>query len=303
MLLTRFMKEAGFKVLALSKLSSSEYSIALYLINCAASGMESIITTYSEFASLLGYDEKTIKESLSILKNKEMLRIKDSEAHSIKLNFEFDTHHWKLTATENLTPRDALIFPFMSKRHNKKTFLKESENTQEPWETILSEYKSVQDSNNLDLTIETKAAHLLADTHPMSEVLIIIHHFGKRIKSLNLLASSWHHYQDLYENEVHQVDFEDARKKHKLLDEQLRQFAKEELKKSNENMLTEEEISVLKVIVFHQHPRRQLYWAYQLHERYPNLHSFFIDNANLMLSVTNDGTIIKKGRPDTKKDK
>jgi len=58
----------------------------------------------------------------------------------------------------------------------------------------------------------------------------------------------------------------------------------------------------LKVIIHHQHPRRQLYWAYKLHERYPKLSEFFEDNAELMLSVTTQGTVIRKPKPD-KRDK
>ena len=36
----RFMKESGFKVLALARLSQCEYSIMLYLLNCAVSGLD-----------------------------------------------------------------------------------------------------------------------------------------------------------------------------------------------------------------------------------------------------------------------
>ncbi len=307
MQLNKFMKDAGFKILALSGLSSPQYAIVLYMINCAASGMDEIQTTHSEFSSLMGYNEDRLREALISLAEKNIIRLLPGEnsMNSIKISFEFDIHNWNIRQTQNLTPRDALVFPFLSQkgRRDKPILQKLHESSQaEAWETILNAYLEEQDSELVDLPTETKAAHLLSETHPLSQVTIIIKHFGKRIKSLNLLASSWQHFQELFENETQKVDFEDARKKHHLLDEQLRTYAKEHLDMAHQNNLSEEEVAVLKVIVYHQHPRRQLYWAYQFHERYPQLQKFFTENANLMLSITTHGTHIKKGKPD-KRDK
>lgn len=304
--LNRFVKDAGFKILALSSLSSPQYAIALYLINCSASGMDEIATTYSEFSSLMGYKEDSLREALISLAEKNMIRLLpgDSSDHSIKISFEFDVHTWNIQATKRLTPREVLVFPFISQKNKGKLSVQNhNEYVDTPaWESILNEYIQEQDSNTVDLPTETKAAHLLAETHPVNQVSIILKHFGKRIKSLSLLASSWQHFQELFESETQKIDMEDARKKHHALDEQLRQNARDLLGKAPENHFTEEEAAVLKVIIYHQHPRRQLYWAYQLHERYPKLESFFFDNASLMLSITTHGTVIKKTKPD-KRDK
>ena len=40
-----FVQKSGLKILAMAKLKKSEYSIVLYLLNCVASGLDSIITT------------------------------------------------------------------------------------------------------------------------------------------------------------------------------------------------------------------------------------------------------------------
>lgn len=307
MQLNKFMKDAGFKILALSNLSSPQYSVVLYLINCAASGMDEILTTYSEFSSLMGYDEDTLREALLSLVDKNMIRLLPgtSNADSIRISFEFEVNHWIIRQTQDLTPRDALIFPFKSKSGaGKKVIIHKAEDSAETeaWEVILNEYAREHEPSTLDLATEVKAAHVLTETHPLNQVLIVLRYFGKRIKSLSLLASSWQHFQELFESENHKVDLDDARKKHHLLDEQLRNYAREHLSKAAQHDLSEDEIAVLKVIVYHQHPRRQLYWAYQFHDRYPKLQNFFINNAGLMLSVTTHGTIVKKTKPD-KRDK
>ena len=51
---------------------------------------------------------------------------------------------------------------------------------------------------------------------------------------------------------------------------------------------------MLNILIRHRHPRRQLFWAYQLRSRYTNLSSFFADNVALMLSVTSSGTVVKR---------
>jgi hypothetical protein len=121
----------------------------------------------------------------------------------------------------------------------------------------------------------------------------MIRHFGLRIPTLSLLASSWQHYQDIFEHETQKVDMMGARQKHQEMDTKLRTQA-ETLLASEDQGLTEEERGVLNILLRHRHPRRQLFWAYQLRSRYPGLTSFFADNVGLMLSVTSGGTVVKK---------
>jgi frataxin-like iron-binding protein CyaY len=139
-----------------------------------------------------------------------------------------------------------------------------------------------------------ESARVLVDTHPVDQILLMIRHFSLRIPTLSLLASSWQHYQEKFEDETHKVDLLDARQKHIELDLQLRDAAKHVMERAEDLELTEEERTVLQIIIKHQHPRRQLFWAYQTKSRYPNLSAFFADNAPIMLPVTSSGTVVKK---------
>ena len=303
MQLSKFVKDAGFKILALSRLSSPEYGIVLYMINCSASGMDEISTTYAEIASLMGYSEDRLREALQALSKKNMISVNSSVgSKSLKVRFEFDVHKWRIEHGPRLSAHEALVFPFMPKKVEgvRGGSSKQASLESEPWQIVLNEYVRHLNPVSVDVLTEEKAARLLINTHPVGQVVLMLKHFGNRIKSLSLLASSWQHYQELFESETQKVDFEDARKKHLALDEQLRGLAQEFLSKSDEKSLSEEEVAVLKVIVYHQHPRRQLYWAYQLQERYPNLGRFFADHQGLMLSITSHGTVVKKPKNEKK---
>src|SRR6476469_212634 len=62
-----FMAESGFKVLAMARLGSCEYSICLYLLNCAVSNMHELITTEKEFASLIGAEDDVLQAAMQSL--------------------------------------------------------------------------------------------------------------------------------------------------------------------------------------------------------------------------------------------
>ncbi|MBI2602814.1 MAG: hypothetical protein HYW48_07150 [Deltaproteobacteria bacterium] len=305
--LSRFMKESGFKVLAMAKLSSCEYSAVLHLMNCSVSGMDEIITTYSELASLIGYEEDELEEALLSLAERFIIKLKEGELHdadspaSISLGIEFDFHKWNLKAQEDLTPQDAIVYPFLRNKKGPVTLHEvgslTGEKKQEAWEKILSEYVKQRSLNAKELAKEEASARTLAETHPLDHIMLMLDHFRKRIRNLSLLASSWQHYQELYESETHKVDFMQARKKHQLLDEQLKKSAREWLADFAKHSLGQEEIAVLKMIIKHQHPRRQLYWAYQARDRFSKLTPFFKQNADFMLSVTTTGAIVRKNKP------
>ncbi len=302
--LNRFMKDAGFKVLALSGLNSCQYSIILYLLNCSASGMDEIITTYAELGSLVGFEEGELTDALLTLVDRQMVRLHHAEgisSTSLRIRFEFDTKHWDIGRRKNLTAHDAIVFPFISQKQNSKhEDVRDKPHIRPAWEKVLNEYAQGRSLSSAELANEEESARLLVETHPIEQLEMVLRHFGKRIRSLKLLAGSWPHYQETLESETQQVDLVDARKKHQQLDDKLRHLAREWLARSNEYKLSEDETAVLKVIVYHQHPRRQLYWAYQFHERYGNLGPFFVENADLMLSVTTHGNVVKKHGPDKK---
>src|SRR3954466_7555990 len=97
----RFIKESGFKVLALARLSQCEYSVMLYLLNCAVSNLDQFITTEPELASLIGYDDDTLRATLGELAGKNLIRLYygdhyggDSDKSSLRIGLQYDMSKW-----------------------------------------------------------------------------------------------------------------------------------------------------------------------------------------------------------------
>jgi hypothetical protein len=303
----RFVKQAGFKVLALARLNESEYSLILYLINSAVSGLDQFVTTDSELASLIGCEESKLKDALETLSNRNMIRLHYGEAHSkssqsLRIAMQFNVARWHLDFAVEATSKDAVVFPFRRKEAPALAVLegrqtpsrnqqKEEEST---WRRIIQSFAQGRSLDDDELALAEESAKVLIETHPVDQILLMLRHFGPKIPTLSLLASSWSHYQELYEQETQRVDMMEARHKHKELDEKLRDQAEAMIGASQELGLSEDERTVLQIIVKHRHPRRQLFWAYQLRSGYPNLSGFFHDNAYLMLPVTSAGQVIKR---------
>ena len=161
------------------------------------------------------------------------------------------------------------------------------------WRRVLESYMQNRSMDDDEIEQAENAAKILVEVHPVDQVLLMLRHFQQRIPTLSLLASSWQHYQEIFEAETQKVDMLGARQKHQELDQKLRSQG-EALLLSSDAQLSEEERTVLNILIKHRHPRRQLFWAYQLRSRYPNLSGFFADNASLMLSVTSGGTVVKR---------
>src|SRR3989338_822920 len=111
-----FTKNSGFKVLAMARLHSCEYSLVLYLMNCAASGLEFLITTELELESLIGYDSTTLRDALENLNRRGIIRLHYSDNigndnPSLRVGMQFDTHRWVLDFHTDATPHDAIVFP------------------------------------------------------------------------------------------------------------------------------------------------------------------------------------------------
>jgi DNA-binding MarR family transcriptional regulator len=306
----KFSDDSGFKVLAMAKLTPCEYSVVLYLINCAVSGLIDVITTETEIASLIGYDDAAVRKALDSLSKREIVRLRFGASHpnpdldSMRLGMQFDISRWHLDIENQhkITPNDAIVFPFRRQGKanlhiytNDKEDEKEKTKTQVPtWKRIFNSFMKGRTLDHDDSKKVEEIAKILVETHHIDQLLLMIRHFGTRIPTLSLLASSWQHYLELFEEETQKVDLSDARQKHLELDEKLREKAKSALEKSTELELTEEECTVLNILVSHRHPRRQLFWAYQSRSRYPKLAGFFTENAGLMVAVTSSGKVIAK---------
>ncbi len=221
----------------------------------------------------------------------------------MRVGLEFETEKWQLDFLRDASAKDAIVYPF--RRGGQQTFKVlpgEKKKKREPgssaietWERISREFARGRTLDDGELEETESSAKILMDTHPVDQTLIFLRHFGLRIPSLSLLASSWQHYQELFESETQKVNLLDVRQKHLELDESLRQDARHFLDKGEELELSEEERGVLSILIKHRHPRRQLFWAFQLRSRYPRLKEFFDKNAGVMIAVTSGGVVVKKG--------
>lgn len=306
--LKKFVAESGFKILAFARLSSCEYSVCLYLLNCAVSGLDQIITTETELASLMGYDEATLRETLNDLNRRHFIRLHygdvgkgDKDHPSLRVGLQFDIRRWVLGYEPDATSQDAIVFPF--RRQGQATLKimdsipkeekRKAGEDEATWTRVLRSYTQNRNLDDNEVERAEEAAKVLVDTHPVDQCLLMIRHFGARIPTLSLLASSWQHYQEIFEAETHKIDLLDARQKHEELDLKVRDAALLLLAKRDDEGLTEEEVTVLQILTKHRHPRRQLFWAYQVRSRYPHLEGFFTDNAHMMLPVTTGGTVVR----------
>jgi predicted nucleic acid-binding protein len=307
-----FTQSSGFKVLAMARLSQCEYSVVLYLINCAFSGLDQVLTIESELASLIGYDERDLSDAIRSLNVRKMIRLRysdgtmtTSENPSMRIGLEFEVDKWQLDFETDAHAHDAIVYPFRRSGHAALKVLEGSKKEKqrpgapkETWARICQEFSRGRTLDEAEVEESEAAAKFLTDTHPVDQVLIFLKHFSLRIPSLSLLASSWQHYQELFESETQKVNLLDARQKHLELDESLRLKARHYLDKSDELELTEEDKGVLNILLKHRHPRRQLFWAFQLRSRYPKLREFFEENSGIMVPVTSAGTVIKRGFPN-----
>lgn len=308
-----FLQKSGFKALALAPLSSCEYSIVLYLMNCAFSGLEQIIITEAELADVIGFTEKEVDGSIQSLSDKSMLRIKYGDTinghqtkPSISIAFQYDISKWSQTVLKEMNLEDAIVYPFIrhhdrnlsiipgheNENNSFKGYIK-SDNHHQTWQRIVDSFAFGRDLSEDEIAQERASAKMLVEAHPVDQILLLLRHFQLRVPSLSLLASSWQHYQELYEAETQKVDFLDARRKHLEMDKDVKESAQKWLDNAHINKLSPDEINVLKLLIRHRHPRRQLFWAYQLRSRYQNLLNFFEENANKMLAVTTTGAIVK----------
>ena len=317
--LQSFFKESGFKVLAMTKLDGCEYSIIFYLLNCAASNINEFVTTYSELSSLTSYNENRVENAITHLVNLGIIFFKQSAKGSearyklFQISLCFDPRKWKVEQRSEGSAKDALVYPF--RRTSKKTVSapedtdpkakfklvqgdassdsSKTQDSEETWKRIYSAFLRDRKLDDIEVEKAEQAARILADTHSVDHALLLIRHFSGRIPSLSLLASSWSQYVEIYEHEAGRINLFDAKARHSELDDELRDKVEKFLNLAK-NKMSEEELTVLNVILKHQYPRRQLYWAYQSRFKYPRLKDFLEDNKDSMLSITSSGQVVKK---------
>ena len=307
-----FIQDGGLKALSLAQLEGCEYAVFLYLFHCKVSGLDQIITTELDIAEATGYSEKAIDLSLRSLSRLQMVRIRcgddsktgsaaGSNSPSISLSCELDMSRWSLAIRNKIHRDEASVYRFGQGSKNLSvitgTEAESADSTTHEksltWQRIVESFLDSSETDHSMLEQAKASAKQLIETHPVDQVLLMIRHFARRIPSLAMLQSSWAHYQEVFEAETQKVDFADARQKHEAIDSDLKACASQWLEQASSRKLSQDEISILQLLIRHRHPRRQLFWAYQMRSRYQNLSKFFEENSNKMLAVTTTGTVIK----------
>lgn len=314
--ITRFFRESGLKVLAIADLNACEYSILFYLLNCAMSGLDNLITNESELASIIGHNALDVRDALDRLSGRHIVKCnygdgtQSPKLQSLSLGMNWEISKWQIGQNQiGATTSDhheALIFPFRrgapnlqileGQRHQdsfERPIIHRPASEIEAWHRIFESFSRGRNMDEYEYKTTEKVAETLSHAHPVDQVLLMIRHFGQRIPTLSLLASNWAHYAEQYEQENQKLDLFEVRQKQFEMDQKVRDASTVLLEKRVDLDLSEEEIQVLELLAHHRHPRRQLFWAHQQRIRYPKLTSFFADVHSLMLPITQTGQVVK----------
>jgi hypothetical protein len=296
-----FIKGSGFKMLAVARLAQSEYGVVLYVLNCAASGLDEIETSPPELALTLGYEVREVQDALNGLAERGILVVGSLRPGAarvpsgMRLSMQYDTSRWQIAPASTIDHVDALVFPF--RRHatvHVMSHRKQDVNSDATWKRVFDSFASGRILDKDEKSRAERDSRILADTHSVDEILLMLRHFGDKVPSLSLLASSWSQFQQLFEEETNKVDLAGARQKNFEMDAKVRTAAADALDKKSDLGLSDEEATALQVIANHRYPRRQLFWAYQMRTRYPKLASFFSSHEDVMLGVTTKGFVLKR---------
>lgn len=313
--LRNFWEQGGFKVLAIANLGSCSYSLFLYILNCIVAGIDEIVSSTGEISILLGVPEKQVKIAIEELSESNILRVTKKHGRTLVLKLNLNPEKWKnlrrfpegnkriLGDAKNLhslipqnkistklkptnialSSQEALVFPKkidISIKHKKS---KDNKSTLDiEIKKILKIFEKYQ-KNKINVTKESSFARLLLENHPIDQIIALIHFFSKEIPSLSMLAGAWFHYLNIYREETTEVDDLNAfRKKHLNFDEKIRALASSELKKiqKEKKIITPDEELLLHILIRHDQPRKQLYWALKAKERYPGLTLFLTQAKN-----------------------
>jgi hypothetical protein len=303
-----FIKQSGFKILSLTRFTECEYSLILYLLNCAVSGLDELIATNSELSELIGYSAEDIEVALLNLHARKIVRMQYSDSpssriQSFSLGMQFNVDLYELDLDKDkISATEAIVFPFRSKDapnltviSSKRPAVKQKEGSQEEtWKRIIHTFAQGRNLGPKELENAELSAKLLVETYPVDQILLMIRHFGAKIPTLSLLSSSWFHFQSQFDEEHHKINFTDARHKHRELDERLREQVNGLLLQADDLGFNDDEVNILNVLMTHRFPRRQLFWAYQIRSAYPHLSEFFKHNEAIMLAVTTTGHAVRK---------
>ncbi|BBH53525.1 hypothetical protein [Fluviispira sanaruensis] len=316
--LRSFWERGGFKVLAVARLSSCSYSMVLYVLNCLVAGIEEIVSSTGELSILLGVPERLVKSAIEELSVSNILSITKKHEKTLVIRMVLDPEKWtnlRSTPERNkrmlgdaknlhslipqkeikkkskprkvsMSSQEALLFPKKNVNKSDKNNKEILKNT-EAIDKIISAFVNYH-KNEIDVNKEEKFAALLLEDHSLEQIISLINFFSKEIPSLSMLAGAWFHYMNKYREEMADVDDLNAfRKKHEGFDEKIRAMASYELKRiqKERKAITADEELLLLILMRHEQPRKQLYWALKARDKYPGL-NVFLEQAKASVELT-----------------
>ena len=313
--LNNFLERGGFKVLAIARLGSCSYSLVLYIINCLVARIDELVSSAAELSILLGVTERQVKIALDELMESNIITVSNRHGKTLVIKMNLDPGKWKnlrsspepkkrilgdaknlhsLIPQKNIASKigpinvpisseEALLFPNKIRKEKKKHGEEKAFEVKNIVETFAKYH-----GNKMDLKKEENFASLLLENHPFDQIIALINFFSKEIPSLSMLVGAWFHYMNKYREETSDIDDLNAfRKKHEGFDEKIRSLASFELKKiqKEKKSITADEELLLHILIRHEQPRKQLYWALKARDRYPSLH-LFLDKAKNSVELT-----------------
>ena len=308
----RFLQDSGLKILAVSDLTACEYSLLTFLLNSAMTGLDNLLSSEHEISTIIGYSAREVRQTIEDLHARHFIKSRYGNGtaapnmQSLSLQIQWDIERWKLGVKETPSHNEAIILPFrraitrlaaLEGRHidssSPKENLGRSDAHLDTSERIVEAFNNGRELDDRDLQKTKEVSAVLIAAHPIDQILLLIRHFGRRIPTLSILASNWAQYAQQFEDEHMTLDFVGLRQKQHDLDQKVRDASLKALDRRDVTDLSDEESNVLNVLAYHRHPRRQLFWAFQMRNRYPKLADFFKDTHSLMLPITEGDKVVK----------
>ncbi len=247
-----FIKGDGLKKLAMMRLKSSSYSLAIYLFNEIVSGVEEMITSRKELSLVLGLTEKQFSDALDELQFYNIILVQEVAGKPLRIRAQLNVSLWNMVHS---IPGDG----------NTKSHLGDASN--------VHALHNQDDMPLLDKSIRLVDIRDFAPPIPFPV---------QKIKNIEDL----HGPIDETEQKSSLNDLTAFREKHQEIDAKIKALARHELDviKAEKKRITQDEELLLQILSEHEHPKKQLILALNSNLVYPNL-KFFLDTARMCAEI------------------
>jgi hypothetical protein len=317
------LTQGGLKKIALSGFSPMALKLFCYLLDSLAQDVSDVVTNLADLGAQFGVAEKDVQAALDELANAHVLQLikKNQNVYLLKLvpklelwnlplNSNGDRKNAnRLGSAENLSlfspktglpGQEPIQFPMELKGNHPLRALSGGRNLEDPSDvefkqqelstSLVEKFKTISRYKLIDLEKELAFSKMLLEDQPIEKVIELLDAFGEDLKSLGLLVGGWQHYEDLLKKRKKDVQqLLDYRKRQEQANARLRESVQLEIKKweNSKKSLSADESFLLQILLHHEQPRRQFFWALQAKNRYPQLWDFFQQNSILAQSEKN----------------